>query len=135
MHIDSKNMIENFHEVFGKECLWGTTDEVWQDANDHPEKYLPRGSEGSLKMESRLMTRARNSKYPYRYRIRIYGSLRDFTSWERIYFWITMSYKNLSHIKNIQTKIELTAECDCMGTYTWSHTDYGYKDPFFYKSE
>ena len=38
----------DFDKLIGKECLWGSDYEVFEDADKHPELYLPMGSEGSL---------------------------------------------------------------------------------------
>ena len=61
-----------FEEIFGKECLWGTGD--FQDAFEHPEKYLPMGSEGSLTMSVWVNP---NISHMAAYTVSIFGSLRD----------------------------------------------------------
>lgn len=38
---------EVFDRVIGKECLYDSPSEVWEDASAHPDKYLPMGSNGS----------------------------------------------------------------------------------------
>ena len=65
--IDSKEKIKDFSEIFGKEVDFNSADEVWEDAYENPYYYLPRGSEGSLNIVSKLVTRVPNSNYPYRY--------------------------------------------------------------------
>ena len=135
VRIDSKNKIENFYEIFGKECLWESSNEVWQDAREHPEDYLPIGSEGSLTLTSRLLTKVNNSNYPYRYRVIISGALRDFMNWYKIQNWINESNDKLSRIHGAVARIELYATCDALGMFSWTHEDYAYKDPFFYKMD
>ena len=54
IRIDGLRCLDNvldkpdFDEIIGKECLWESPEEVWDDAKKNPEKYLPMGSEGSL---------------------------------------------------------------------------------------
>ena len=36
----------DFDKIIGKECLWGSPSEVWEDVRENPNKYLPMGSEG-----------------------------------------------------------------------------------------
>ena len=129
--INSTEPIKDFFIIFGKECLWESPNETWDDAYHHPDQYLPIGSEGSLYLKSRLMTRIPSSKYPYRYKITIEGSLRDFTSWKKLISWFEKSLQKIPGKTQISASIN--AECDYNGVYNWSHTDYGYKDPFFYK--
>lgn len=37
-------------KIFGKNCLWNAPKEIWNDAEEHPDQYLPMGSEGTLEM-------------------------------------------------------------------------------------
>ena len=70
--ISTKEATDMFEKIFGKECLWGHGD--FNDAFDHPENYLPMGSEGSLKMSVWVNP---STDYIDSYTVSIFGSLRD----------------------------------------------------------
>lgn len=61
-------------EVLGKECRYEDSNEVWEDAENHPEKYLPMGSEGSLEMT--IHTNPEKNCLAA-YTVTIFGDLRD----------------------------------------------------------
>lgn len=63
---------KRFEKVFGKECSWETGD--FDDAFEHPELYLPMGSEGSLKMCVYVNPDVSSLDS---YTVSIFGSLRD----------------------------------------------------------
>lgn len=46
----AKKQRAKIRELLGKTCLYEDDMSVWEDADKHPESYLPMGSEGSLKM-------------------------------------------------------------------------------------
>ena len=43
-----KDTIPDFDKLIGKELHFMDTIAMWDEARDHPERYLPQGSEGSL---------------------------------------------------------------------------------------
>ena len=61
-----------FEKVFGKECSWEHGD--FEDAFEHPENYLPMGSEGSLTMSVWVDPDISSLAA---YTVSIFGSLRD----------------------------------------------------------
>ena len=61
-----------FEKVFGKECSWEHGD--FEDAFNHPENYLPMGSEGSLTMSVWVDPDISSLAA---YTVSIFGSLRD----------------------------------------------------------
>ena len=63
---------EMFEKIFGKECSWEGGD--FKDAFEHPENYLPMGSEGSLTM-SVWVNPAKDCLDSFT--VSIFGSLRD----------------------------------------------------------
>ena len=103
--VDCKNKIDEFYQYFGKEIVYRVNSDnyrdketyqidweryyadsqkefvvikqLWDEYKQHPELFLPVGSEGSLHLESRLTTVVKNTVYPYRYKVMIYGGLRD----------------------------------------------------------
>lgn len=63
---------EMFEKIFGKECSWEHGD--FEDAFNHPENYLPMGSEGSLTMSVWVDPDISSLAA---YTVSIFGSLRD----------------------------------------------------------
>lgn len=70
--------------LFGKECLWAASRDKWHDAMEHPDKYLPMGSEGSLR---KTVWTNPNPSYAAAYTVSIFGDLRDYDSPETIIEW------------------------------------------------
>lgn len=65
----SDDLVPDFDNLIGKECIIDSPESVWDDMNLNPDLYLPMGSEGSL----------RKSVYIYAssYSVMIFGDLRD----------------------------------------------------------
>lgn len=70
--------------IFGKECLFLASRENWEDAMEHPDKYLPMGSEGSLR---KTMWTNPDLSHADAYTMSIFGDLRDYDSPETIIEW------------------------------------------------
>lgn len=70
----AKEQRAKIRELLGKACLYEDDMSVWEDANTHPEKYLPMGSEGSLEMTIRTNP---NKHCLAAYVVTIFGDLRD----------------------------------------------------------
>ena len=64
-----------FEKIFGKECSWDSGN--FDDAFEHPDKYLPMGSEGSLTMSVWVEP---DISCLASYTVSIFGSLRDCNS-------------------------------------------------------
>lgn len=74
----------DFDRMFGKECLFESSSDVWDDLEHNPESYLPAGSEGTLKKSvwinpDRSCTAA--------YTVSIFGDLRDHDDPNEIIEW------------------------------------------------
>lgn len=78
----------NWDEIFGKECLWGSGRSVWEDMYEHPEKYLPHGSEGSLRKT--IWTNPDKSNLDS-YTVTVFGDLRDHDNIDAIIDWFNKS--------------------------------------------
>jgi len=74
----------DFHEVFGKECLWDSPDETWADCRANPGDYMPMGSEGSLEMS--VWDNPDKDQFAS-FTVSIFGDLRDHRSVEEIADW------------------------------------------------
>ena len=76
--------IPDWDEIFGKECLFHSPSEVWDDCEKHPEKYLPCGSEGTLQKTAWINP---DSHMVAAYTVTIFGDLRDYDSPDKIIEW------------------------------------------------
>ena len=82
----------NFNKLIGKECLWGSDEKVWDDQRKHPEKYLPMGSEGSLR---KTIWKNPNKSAVSAYTVTIFGDLRDKSNDEEIITWFKEKCKQV----------------------------------------
>ena len=74
----------NWDDIFGKECLFDMHPEVWDDAYEHPEKYLPMGSEGTLQKSVWVNP---DKSCMAAYTVSIFGDLRDHTDVDGVINW------------------------------------------------
>lgn len=89
VRVDDIRMFDNqvgpdWDAIFGKECLFYASRDKWDDAMEHPEKYLPMGSEGSLR---KIVWTDPNLSHVAAYIVSIFGDLRDHDSPESIVEW------------------------------------------------
>lgn len=103
----------DFDEVIGKECLWESPEEVWDDAEENPDKYLPMGSEGSLQKSIWINP---DSGCLARYTISIFGDLRDHDSTSDIIEWFKEKCKKL-WVRNAV----ITVKNEWYGTETYTY--------------
>ena len=103
----------NFDELIGKECLFDSDSETWDDASNNPDKYLPMGSEGSLVKSVWI-----NPKEDYitRYTVSIFGDLRDHDNPQEIIDWFKKICDKLSPVRNAV----ITASNELYGVLTWN---------------
>ena len=113
----------DFDELLGKECLWSSDYEVYEDRDKHPELYLPMGSEGSLR-KSVWIDPDRASAA--RYTVSIFGDLRDHNSCDEIIEW----FKNkCEFIDSDDEKLcggcirqaVITVDNECNGTKSYTY--------------
>lgn len=98
--------------IFGKECLFESSSDVWQDARINPDKYLPMGSEGSLQMS---VWNNPDKSCLAATTISIFGDLRDHESPEEIVEW----FKNKIRGQFIRQAV-ITAQNERKGSVTWT---------------
>ena len=117
---DTDYTLEDFHKVFGKECLWESPVKIWADTDKHPDKYLPMGSEGSLQLS--IWTNPEKN-HSFSYVVTIFGDLRDHDSANEIIEW----FKNkINEIENDECnnlfirQAVITAINECNGMKTWA---------------
>ena len=78
----------DFDKVFGKECLWNSNDDIWNDANLNPNDYMPMGSEGSLEKSVWINP---DAYCMARYTVSVFGDLRDYDDSKAIIEWFENS--------------------------------------------
>ena len=106
---------KDFDEIIGKECLWGSPSEVWEDAEVNPDKYLPMGSEGSL---HKSIWENPNEYCLASYTVSIFGDLRDHYSTSDIIEWFKEKCK-LLWVRNAV----ITVNNELLGTETYTYKE------------
>ena len=106
---------QDFDEIIGKECLWGSPSYVWEDAETNPDKYLPMGSEGSL---HKSIWENPNKNCLASYTVSIFGDLRDHDSTKEIIDWFKKICKKV-WVRNAV----ITVTNEMYGTETWNYID------------
>ena len=86
------NITPDFEKLIGKECLFNSPHELWEDADKHPQNFLPMGSEGTLQ-KSVWINPDRSCMASYV--VTIFGDLRDYDSPDAIISWFKDCCKNV----------------------------------------
>ena len=113
-----------FEEKFGKELRWTSGGDAWEEVEEYPERFLPIGSEGSLRMSVWVNP---NKSYTAAYTVSIFGDLRDHDDPKEIVEWFK---EKLADIWVRQATI--TVENEWYGTvnWTWEFEDEGECDEY-----
>lgn len=90
--VDSLCRDYNFTEMFGKELNWYDSMDKWIEAEEHPEQFLPLGSEGSLNMD---VWENPDSSCLAAYTVSVFGDLRDHDSIDEIINWFNEKCKGI----------------------------------------
>lgn len=93
--------------IFGKECLFLASRDKWDDAMKHPDKYLPMGSEGSLR---KTVWTNPDLSHADAYTVSIFGDLRDYDSPETIIEW----FKNIVNPDGIEAAVAIDVRQACI---------------------
>ena len=104
-----------FDKLIGKECLFDSPSNIWDDAEENPDDYLPIGSEGSLQKSVWINP---NSSSLAAYTISIFGDLRDHDNTDEIIDW----FKNKCSKISVRQAI-ITVLNEHNGEKTWSYTE------------
>jgi hypothetical protein len=111
------NEVKDFTKIFGRECLFESSEEVWDDAYRYPNKYLPMGSEGSLKMSVWVNP---DPGCLAAYTVSIFGDLRDHDDPQAIIDWLEKKIRdNNVSIRNACA----TVENELNGTVNWVYKE------------
>lgn len=84
-----------FPFILGKELSYSDSLEKWEMAHEHPEGFMPFGSEGSLQKN---VLENPDKRDVCAYIVTVFGDLRDYTSVDRVIDWF----------REVCAKIELT---------------------------
>lgn len=105
----------DWDKIFGKECHFDSDKSIWNDYCNHPENYLPSGSEGTLQ---KLVWINPNINYTASYVVSIFGDLRDHDNPKEIIEW----FKNVIRDNDLWVRnAVITAENEWHGTETWTY--------------
>lgn len=74
----------DFDELIGKEVLFDSPSELWDESDKHPERFLPRGSDGSLQ---KTVWKNPDEASVATYTVSIFGDLRDHDDPHEITQW------------------------------------------------
>ena len=109
-----------FDKMFGKECLYNSPSDVWRDYEDHPDDYLPMGSEGSLHKSVWINP---DKGEMAAYTVSIFGDLRDHDSTAEIIEWFKEKCKSVLKYDCWIRNAVITAENEWGGTETWTYKE------------
>ena len=115
--IDSLFRTLNCTEIFGKELHYGSPLDKWDEAEVHPERFLPCGSEGSLHIS---VWEDPNESSIAAYAVSVFGDLRDHDSIDEIIQWFDEKCK-LVNIR--QAVITVDNELNGVQTKTYEYED------------
>ena len=107
----------NWKKIFGKELHYEDDIEIWKDAENNPDDYLPMGSEGSLEM---TIWENPSINDCFSYVVSIFGDLRDHDSSEEIIKWFEDKVKNNGLI--IRQAV-ITVENEVKEILSWTYED------------
>ena len=113
----------DFDKLLGKECLWSSDYEVFEDADKHPELYLPMGSEGSLQKSVWINP---NDSHIARYTVSIFGDLRDHDSADEIIEWFKNKCKLIDNYDEAGSYIRqatITVYNEHYGTSSYTYVE------------
>ena len=119
IRIDSFGPIpdEALIELFGKELHFHDSGEIWDEAADHPERFLPIGSEGSLHMS--IWHNPKDYAVPGT-TVSIFGDLRDCSGTKEYIEWFD---KKCNKVWVRQAVITITDESGEVVTHNYSEPE------------
>jgi len=124
IRLDSIRILGNeepdFDKIFGKEVRWDADSSVWEEALEHPERFLPKGSEGSLQKEVWVNP---DKSFVCAYTVTIFGDLRDHDSPDDIINWFKSKCKFGEDVNLWVRQAAITALNEWYGTKTWTYEE------------
>lgn len=107
----------DFDKMFGKEVRYEDSLDVWEDADENPDDYLPMGREGSLRKS--VWINPDNSSISA-YTVSIFGDLRDHDDPQAIVDWFE---KKLKNVWVRQAMITVSNECNGEVSWVWEYKE------------
>lgn len=92
LRLDEEKSKKDFIKIFGNELHFNSSSKEWHRAKEHPEEYLPLGSEGSLEMS--VWVNEDNSCMAA-YTVSVFGDLRDHDNPQSIVDWFKKKCEQL----------------------------------------
>lgn len=105
----------DFIKELGKSCIYSDSDEIWEEFEEYPERFLPSGSEGTLQMS---VWENPSKNHVAAYTVSIFGDLRDHDSCDEIIEW----FKKQCEKFWVRNAI-ITVENEWNGTKNWVYSD------------
>ena len=112
--------------AIGRECLFESPSEVWNDLHDNPGDYMPCGSEGTL--QKAVWVNPERSDLA-RYSVMAFGDLRDYDDMEALREWFKRSCGNVGMLR----EAAMFADCED-GQKAMLSCHMGYDGPLFAES-
>ena len=78
------NMKERVQKALGKTLMWESPAEMWDEVDNHPDRFTPTGSEGGVEYD---IWENPNDCHMAAYTVSIWGDLRDYSSVDEITNW------------------------------------------------
>ena len=104
----------DWNAYFGKELRYADDSETWNEAEEHPERFLPMGSEGSLTLH---ILENPNKNHLNRYNVMIFGDLRDYDTPDVILDWFKEKVNGITMVR----QAVITIETEYVKTITWAY--------------
>ena len=104
----------NWDDIFGKEALWESSPYVWKDVDEHPEKYMPCGSEGTLQ---KTVWENPEKSCAAAYTVSIFGDLRDWYDIDAIIEW----FKKIVKSEDLWVRSAVITVTNGQVSRTWSY--------------
>lgn len=106
----------DWNAYFGKELRYTSQSHLWDEAEEHPERFLPRGSEGSLTLHVLENPDKNNIN---RYNVMIFGDLRDYDTPDVILDWFKEKVNGITMVR----QAVITIETEYVKTITWAYEE------------
>ena len=107
----------DWNAYFGKELHYEDDLETWEEAEEHPERFLPMGSEGSLTLH---IWENPNENDLNRYNVMIFGDLRDRDNPNKILEWFKEKIAGITTAGMVRQAV-ITIETEYDETITWTY--------------
>lgn len=108
-----EDKIPDFDKLIGKELHFEDSLVEWNDAHNYPEKYMPLGSEGSLR---KVIWINSNKKMITAYVVSIFGDLRDHDDAQKIVDW----FKKICDKFTVRNAV-IVVDNELNGQVTWTY--------------